>query len=148
MGDVVGLDGQPWNERCTATAASTGQRCQTKAAVGMTVCWRHGAGRAAELHPDAPKSPRQIAMERVERVKARLQEAGDQAVQTVMAVLQDEEAKPADRLKAAELVLGRVVGAKVEVAHEDEEHRDIDAKLEAVIEGLKAERQKSTGTEG
>jgi hypothetical protein len=149
MGEV--FDG-PWRQRCSATSKSSGERCKRWAVKGAAVCSRHGAGGKLK-DPDDPaakKHPRTLAHERLQRIRERIQEAGDRAVAVVDEIMQNPAVEPKDRLKAADMFLSRVVGQKLEIERSDDEHQDLDAKIDGVLEALQHSMQPDpqTGTEG
>ena len=124
----------PWRQRCRATAKHTGDQCKRWAVPGMAVCAKHGAGgRGAEKHPDDPAArtnPRNVAKARMEAVKDRLEELSDKALRTVEDVMDSELAEARDRLKAAEMVLARTVGTKLETTVKDgREDEDLDRQI-------------------
>lgn len=146
----------PWRVRCTATSKGTGTQCKLWATRGMHVCRIHGGGGAVK-HPDEPHAehhPATTAAQRIEAVKERLTELGDQALATVSEVLigkividgvEVPTAEAKDRLKAAEMVLDRMVGRKIETATDPEEHKEMDAKIEAVMETMAIKQQEEAG---
>lgn len=122
----------PWRQRCKATAKHTGQQCKRWAVAGAAVCAKHGAG-GRPKHPDDPGAKHTAAnkaKERMESVKDRLEELAGQALDTVKDVMESERAEPQHRLKAAEMVLDRTVGRKVDATVTDNrEDEDLDRSI-------------------
>lgn len=136
------LDGRP---RCTATS-STGHRCGNAVERGTTVCRFHGA--SDSRHPDDPREGSEGPgtagrQQRIERVRQSLEYAAGAAVLAVQSILENEDARPQDRLKAAEIVLDRTVGRTIQVEKEDAAERDLDQEILQIAADLGA-----TGTDG
>lgn len=97
-------------------------------------------------HPDDPAihghEGSQARLRKIEAVRARLEDVAEFAVQAVMRVLEDEFAKPADRLKAAEMVLDRTVGRQLTLDQANSDERDLDTEISQLLE------LQATGTEG
>lgn len=136
------LDGRP---RCTKDN-SAGARCGNAAERGTTVCRFHGA--ANSRHPDDPREGSEGPgtagrAARIERIRAHLELTADAAVLAIQSVLEDENARPQDRLKAAEIVLDRTVGRQITLDKEDAAERDLDQEILQIASTLA-----DTGTEG
>lgn len=140
MGDVTDGIIAPgeWNVRCHATSKRSGEGCRNWAVKGALVCRMHGVGGHVEedevegLHPQDPRKARAA---RVNELRDKLAQLGDEAVAAVQRVMHDPEAKPSEVLKAAELVLDRFVPKKAEVEVHDTEVRDLDEEIaEAITE--------------
>lgn len=140
-GSVLGpedltLYGKP---RCQAISKNNGVRCANAAVPGSTVCRYHGAG-GKPKHPDDPAYDTDPASKtrahRIELVRTHLELIAQSAVLTIQSVLEDENAKPSDRLKAAEITLDRTVGRHVQLEKEDIEERDLDEEIFALTEAL------------
>ena len=132
MGDL-----HPQKIKCRATARTTGNRCERWAVKGALVCRLHGAGG----DPDDPKARgAHKAKERIQdaeaELRAKLFEMHQAALDAVQSVLEDPNAKPADRLKAADAVLNRFVAQKAEtkVKVDSTEERDLDEEIAAALE--------------
>lgn len=82
------LAGKP---RCQARSKRSGEQCGRAASPGQRVCVSHGAG-----SPQAKLAARE-----------RLAALVDPALEALREVLDDPDAKPADKLRAAESVLDR-----------------------------------------
>lgn len=118
----------PWNVRCSAASKRTGSPCLNMAVKGATVCRMHGAGGSA----DKPGAAARAKSNR-ERIEDRIKELGDQAVSTLQRVLDDDTVKPEVRVRAAETVLDRIVGKKIEAEVHNAEVADLDAEIEAEL---------------
>lgn len=137
--DLTVING-PWKQQCTATARHSGQRCRRWAAPGLNVCRNHGGGGKIK-HPDDPAAkshPATMGRQRLERIRERIQEMGDLAADTLAAVMQDLDAEPKDKLKAAEMVLDRLVGRKIEAEASPEERQDTVNEVMQLIREKKA----------
>lgn len=139
----------PWKQKCGGTSKRTGKPCQNWALPGGSVCRMHGGGRrgvGGSLRNDDGEqlTPSQRAKRNQDRIKERLAELGDQAVQTVKDILESDQARATDRLRAAELVMDRFVPKKAEVEVSQHEAADLDAEIEEAL----GETLESTGTEG
>ena len=100
--------------RCTAHSRTSGQRCKQPPIAGGTVRVYHGG--------KAPQVRRKAALRMVELV--------DPAIATVARIMTDQNAKEADRLRAAENVLDRAgVSRKAEVT-------SVDAAKDLLVERL------------
>jgi hypothetical protein len=139
-GSVLGpedltLSGQP---RCMATSRK-GVRCANAVVPGSHICRFHGAG-GKPKHPDDPNADRDGATKsrahRIEAVRQHLELTAQTAVLMIESVLEDENAKTSDRIKAAEIVLDRTVGRHVQLEKEDVEERDLDEEIFALTEAL------------
>ena len=108
------LMGPEEKPRCTAHSRTSGQRCKQPPIAGGTVCVYHGG--------KAPQVRRKAALRMVELV--------DPAIATVARIMTDQNAKEADRLRAAENVLDRAgVSRKAEVT-------SVDAAKDLLVERL------------
>lgn len=140
-GSVLGpedltLHGKP---RCTARSKTNGVRCANAVVPGSHVCRYHGAG-GKPKHPDDPAADKDVATRsravRIEAVRTHLELTAQSAVLAIESVLEDENAKTSDRLKAAEIVLDRTVGRHVQLEKEDIEERDLDEEIFQLTEAL------------
>jgi hypothetical protein len=123
---------------CRATAKHTGKPCAKPAVPGALVCSSHG-GKAQQVYEKAATR----VDEATEAVRAQLMRLHGPAIEALREVLTDPGARASDRIKAAETVLDRTVGRKLEAAVDDRrEERDLDAELDALLGGLAA-----TGTD-
>lgn len=77
--------------RCTATSVQSKERCKRKSIPGGKVCVIHG-GRAPQVQRKA---------------KLRLLELVDPAIATLAREMTNQNAKPSDRLRAADSILDR-----------------------------------------
>jgi hypothetical protein len=129
--------------RCVAKASVTGIRCGNEAVLGTTVCRFHGA---ATPTPDSPGEERSIGASakraRIEAARQHLEFAAAAAVTAVMSIVEDEMARPQDRLKAAEIILDRTVGKTITLDKEEAADRDLDKEILAIAESVAP-----TGTE-
>lgn len=123
----------PLKIQCRATSRRSGDRCRNWAVTGALVCRMHGAGGSGESKHD----PARKAKERIEDAEAvlrqRLFDLHEPALRAVASVLEDERAKPADKLRAADTILNRFVPTKAEtkVTHVDEEAHSLDDEIMA-----------------
>ena len=115
---------------CRATSKRTGLPCRNRAVNGALVCRMHGAGGSAETNPVVAKAAQRVE-DAQDVIKARLYELHDAAVDAVRSVLEDPDAKAADKLKAADTILNRFVAQKAEtkVTTADNEERDLDEEI-------------------
>jgi hypothetical protein len=114
----------PWGVQCSATSKQSGERCKKPAIAGGNVCRMHGGA--------VPAAKRKAA-ENKQRIEDRIKELGDRAVQTLTDVLDDESVKPEVRVRAAETILDRIVGKKIEAEVTQTDVRDLDAEIEAEL---------------
>lgn len=90
--------------QCSAKSSRSQQRCRKRAISGGRVCRTHGGG--------APQVKRKAALRLIELI--------DPAIATIARVMTDQNAKPSDRLRAAENVLDRAgVPRSTEVTNTD-----------------------------
>lgn len=141
--DDLTLDGRP---RCTHVSEETGKRCGNAVERGTTVCRYHGASNAH--HPDfnggTQEGPGSAGRaQRIERVRMALEYGAMSAAIAVTSILESEDARPQDRLKAAEILLDRTVGRTIQLEKEDASERDLDQEILQIAADLGA-----TGTEG
>jgi hypothetical protein len=118
--------------RCQRRAQITGIRCANEAVPGSTLCRIHGGVDPATLHPDDPRTEGSSAKdraERIDRVRMYLELAATSAVAAIQAVVESDDSRPQDRLKAAEIILDRTVGRQIQMEREDAEERDLDAEI-------------------
>lgn len=133
------LTGQP---RCLARNKQ-GIRCGNQVVPGSHVCRFHGSGGRPEHEDDLTRADgrdnaaTRARTDRIEAIRLHLELTASSAVMAVQSVLEDELAKPSDRLKAAEIVLDRTVGRHVQLEKEDVEERDLDQEIFALTEALK-----------
>lgn len=142
--DDLTVEGKP---RCQRRANSTGVRCGNAAATGSTVCRIHGGVDLSTLHPDDPRTEGSSAVDRaarIDKVRTYIELYAQSAVLAVVAIVEDDHARPQDRLKAAEILLDRSVGRQLAVEREDLEERDLDAEIIAAANAV----AQGTGTEG
>jgi len=137
------IHGRP---RCTQNSRQTGERCGNAAVPGTHVCRFHGAsGKILDdddlTRPNGNQATRARA-ERIELIRQHLELTAQAAVLAVQAILEDEDSRPADRLKAAEIVLDRTVGRHLQLEKEDLEERDLDEEILALTDAI------ATGTDG
>ena len=121
----------PLKIKCRATSRRTGQPCQNWAVNGALVCRMHGAGGSGE-HKNDPARAAKARIEDADTVlRERLFQLHEPALEALRAVLQDPNAKAADRLKAADTILNRFVPAKAEVKVQvdESESRDLDEEI-------------------
>jgi hypothetical protein len=100
--------------------------CSNWAVQFTMVCQAHGAGGTVANNPTKAR-----AKQAREELRDKLKQLGDDAVAAVRSVMNDPEAKSADVLKAAEMVLSRFVPTKSEVdsnVHVSDA-RDLDAEI-------------------
>jgi len=127
--------------RCTARNQA-GVRCGNKVVKGSHVCRFHGAGGVPRHEDDLvtadgrTNGAGKARTERIEAIRLHLELTAASAVMAVQSVLEDEMAKPSDRLKAAEIVLDRTVGRHLQLEREDLEERDLDEEIFALTESL------------
>lgn len=125
--------------RCMAVAKQTGIRCGNEVVRGSHVCRYHGAG-GKPKHPDDPGHENHggtvARTRRIEAVRTHLELTASAAVLAVQSILENEDAKPGDRLKAAEIVLDRTVGRHIQLEKEDLEERDLDEEIFALTEAI------------
>jgi hypothetical protein len=140
------LNGRP---RCF-TRNRAGVRCGNEALPGSTVCRFHTRGTQVHsetgIEVDEMGSTRSVAVARqarIDAVRTHLELTAQAAVMAVESILEDEAARPQDRLKAAEIVLDRTVGRTLQLEREDAQERDLDKEILAIAETLDA-----TGTDG
>lgn len=124
MGDV--LRGK-WKIRCNATKRN-GEPCTSWAIHGGYTCRMHGTGGTPLTNPVRAK-----AEQRKQLIEDRIKELAETAAQAIQSVLENPEAKDADRIRAAETVLDRVVGKKIEAEIKKSEEADLDAEIEEAI---------------
>lgn len=82
--------------QCTATAKSTGERCERDAIKGGEVCYVHGGS--------AP----QVKNKAKERIEEELKELLPQGIKEIRRILEDEDANDRTKLKAIQDILDRV----------------------------------------
>jgi hypothetical protein len=111
--------------RCTAVAKSTGRPCQAYACVDAFVCQKHG-GMAPQVQNKALERRDEIQVDALEAMRALIPEA----VAALQQIINNPEAKDADRLKAADAILDRFVAKKLQVEDSNnQEELDLDADL-------------------
>lgn len=126
--DDLTIRGRP---RCTSDSTVTGVRCGNESVKGTTVCRFHGASHGH--HPDdtanseGPGTAGRQA--RIDRVRTQMEYAAMGAVLAVQGILEDDEARPQDRLKAAEIVLDRTIGRTLQIEAQDAQERDLDQEI-------------------
>ncbi len=148
----------PWKVRCAKVAKSTGQQCSLWAIRGSSVCQVHGGGGSGIRPPGEHRNARTAAADRLNELRSKMLDLGPLAVTTVTEVMRGGEveiagqrvplppAEPKDRLKAAQMVLDRLIPTKVDLdAGSVAEHRDIDAEIEAELELLRHQRDEAAG---
>lgn len=113
-----------WNQQCQATAAYTGERCKRMSVAGAYVCSKHGG-----MLP----SVRRKAAERMESLREQFVMLASPALHAVRDILEDPDARPADRLKAAELVIDRLVAKRIETEVIEESERDLDEEIRKAL---------------
>lgn len=79
------------HRRCIARSNQTGNRCGNAALQGQRVCRRHGGGTQASLR----------------KARLRMAELVDPAIAVLARIMSDPNARPGDRIRAAENVLDR-----------------------------------------
>lgn len=141
--------------RCTYLKGDK-TRCNNAVEPGTIGCKMHNAKAARGLEKEQDETVRPDAIiaegkaqgtnraDRVERIRAHLELVALSAVLAVQMVLEDELAKPSDRLKAAEIVLDRTIGRTLQVQAEDSAERDLDIEIMELADSVLP----ATGTDG
>lgn len=139
MGQLVSMP--QIRKRCGEPTAK-GTECTRYAVAGQEKCFQHGGvAKATQLTGMSDDIRFNL-----ELAKNRVAQLAPLALQTVMEILQDPDAKTSDRLKAAGIILDRTVSQKIEVQDTSSDERDIDAEIEEALEI--AQMQLGTGTDG
>lgn len=82
------------------------------------------------MHGGSTKQVKEKAAERVMRIEDRIKELGDVAVRTLSDILDDESVKPEVRARAAETILDRIVGKKIEAEVTAGDVQNLDREIE------------------
>lgn len=127
MGDVVG---GPWQVKCAARSKRTGQPCRNRAVTGQRTCRMHGGDKARGEELLAAQATEAVStrLDRLVEARERLESLVNRAVDAVVNVMENDDARPADRMKAAEMILDRSLPRKLEVEPHDE-LRDLDSEI-------------------
>jgi hypothetical protein len=114
--------------KCKATARN-GQPCGRWAALGALVCAHHG-GKAPQTIAKAAERRDTIQVSVLERMEALV----PKAVLALEQILDNEEARPADRIAAASGILDRFVAKKVHAeVTDDREERNLDEEIAGLL---------------
>jgi hypothetical protein len=114
--------------KCQATARN-GQPCGRWAVIGALVCPHHG-GKAPQVQAAAAERLDNIQVSVLER----LERLVPKAVLAMEQILDDETARAADRIAAANGILDRFVAKKVHAEIDDNhDERDLDAEIAQII---------------
>lgn len=124
MGDVVG---GPWRVKCAGKSKRTGKPCENYAVRGKTVCRMHNAASQKPLD-ELVASAAEVRLDRLAQARQRMESLVDRAVDSVVNVMENDEARASDRLKAAEMILDRSLPKKLEVESHDQ-LRDLDDEI-------------------
>lgn len=142
MGDVVG---GPWKVKCAGRSKRTGEPCQNWAVRGGKVCSTHGQGGGNKPSLDErTATAAAVRLDRLAQARDRMESLVDRAVDAVVNVMENDEARPADRMKAAEMILDRSLSRKLEVEAHDE-LRDLDDEIATELGEVRA--LAATGTD-
>lgn len=141
MGDLVALNNGA-RRQCKEIAERTGEQCLIRAQEGSEYCWRHNPDRTRKV-----VEPSKMSM--AEQLKAAEQQIMDLvpiAMQALVDVLTGEDTKPADRIKAAQMVIDRSVAQRIQVETVNSDTRDLDSEIEDALAEVRDELR--TGTDG
>ena len=115
--------------RCIAQSKSTGKPCRAYAVVGHTVCWKHG-GAAPQVQAKAKERQDEIQVSAL----VQLEQLLPKAIAAMERVLDDEDARPADAIAAANGIIDRFVPKKLHVEEDGgQEEREMDAEIDEIM---------------
>lgn len=123
--------------KCNGTTRA-GKPCSKWAIKGGNVCELHG-GAAPQVQRKAQENQAQVRAQLVDH----LFELVKPSIERLKAIIEHGDARPADQLRAIEIVMDRTVGKKVEVSVDDTDVEDLDREIETFMPELVA-----TGTDG
>lgn len=141
MGEVISID-QREARQCEGTTKA-GSRCRFNAQQDSLWCGMHKPAGEAQKDKEAKK------MTMAEQLKAAEQQIMDLvpvAMQALVDVLTGEDTKPADRIKAAQMVIDRSVAQRIQVETMTTDVRDLDDEIEEALEEVRDNLR--TGTDG
>jgi hypothetical protein len=120
--------------KCRASKKD-GSPCTNWAIIGALVCRMHGGGA-----PHVREAGQRRASQAEYNVMQSLEKHLETAVNTLVAVMNDQTAKPMERQRAAEAIIDRFAPKKAEVKVDDQrEVRDLDAEIDSLIEERQAD---------
>lgn len=130
-------------QQCEGTTKA-GRRCSFNAPEGMRHCKLHSSDEEPVAVEEHVKK-----MSMAEQLKAAEQQIMDLvpiAMQALVDVLTGEDTKPADRIKAAQMVIDRSVAQRIQVENVTSDTRDLDVEIEEALAEVRDELR--TGTDG